>query len=83
MGIANGKHDRQLRALSVGDELLVAVQHPVSILPHRARAQIAGFRACLRFGQTKAADRRTSSHVRQKGALLLNTAEVEDRSARH
>ena len=54
--VGHRKHNGQLRPLAVGNELLIAVQYPLAMAKFGRGFKIIGFRACLRFGQTKAAD---------------------------
>src|SRR5450631_4516613 len=81
--IGYGEDDRDPGALAVGDELLVAVQHPAPILQHRARPEIVGLASRLRLGEAEAADLAPRGHVGKPRLLLRIASPREDRTATH
>ena len=81
LGIGDGEHDRDVGARAVGHELLAAVENPVAVAQHRARAQVVRLGAGLRLGQTERADPAAGREVLQIAVFLRGAAEVEDRPA--
>ncbi len=79
--LGRGKDDCDAGALAVGDELLVARQHPAVIGRTGACAQVVGLRAGLRLGQAERTDQLAAGQRRQIAILLRFGAVVQDRAA--
>ncbi|MFN8016807.1 MAG: hypothetical protein U0P45_01655 [Acidimicrobiales bacterium] len=76
----DGDERRDVRA-RVGDERLLAVDHPLvgGLVEHGAGAGAAGIAAGFRLGEPEAAEGPAGEQVRQPALLLLLRAEREDR----
>ena len=68
--IGHRKHNRDMRAFAIGDELFCAVQYPFAIDKLCRGLEIIGFRSGLCLSQTKAADFFARSKIAQVHLFL-------------